>query len=198
MQALEKLKRQLKPGGVYRRAELAHFSNAVDRHLRQLVNAGELEKLGAGVYYRPRKSAFGQVPAEERKVLSTFLKDDDFLVMSLNAYNGLGLGTTQLYNERLVYNRKRDGHMVLNGQRYFFLKNRRFPKRVSEAFLLVDLVNNMALLAEDADALLERVREKVSVVGMEKVRRAAKTYGKVATQKYFEQLAQTGTLTDAG
>ena len=46
MLALEKLKRHLRPGQVYRRAELAGFSGAVDRHLRQLVDAGELRNCG--------------------------------------------------------------------------------------------------------------------------------------------------------
>ena len=62
MLVLEKLKRHLRPGQVYRRAELAGFSGAVDRNLRQLVDAGELKKLRAGIYYRPRKSSFGEVP----------------------------------------------------------------------------------------------------------------------------------------
>lgn len=198
MSALERLKRHLRPGQVYRRAELAGFSNAVDRHLRQLVDAGELKKLRAGVYYRPRRSSFGEVPADEHKVVATFLKDDDFLIVSLNAYNALSLGTTQLYNERLVYNFKRDGRFELNGQKYYFLKSRRFPKRITEAFLLVDLVNNVELLAEDRDALQGRVAERARALGMDKVRRAARAYGKVATKKYFERLFDDGTFADAG
>ena len=198
MQAMEKLKRHLRPGQVYRRADLAVFSAAVDRHLRQLVDAGELKKLGFGVYHRPQKSVFGEVPAEEQNVVKAFLKDDDFLVMSLNAYNALGVGTTQLYNERLVYNRKRDGHMELNGQKYFFLKNRKFPKKVTEAFLLVDLVNNLRLLAEDRDRVKEFVAERALDLGLEELRRTATDYGNVATRKFFERLTHKKALSDGG
>ena len=198
MLALERLKRHLRSGQVYRRADLAKFSNAVDRHLRQLVDAGELRKLRAGVYYRPRRSRFGEVPADEHKVVATFLKDDDFLIVSLNAYNALSLGTTQLYNERLVYNFKRDGRFALDGQKYYFLKSRRFPKQVTETFLLVDLVNNVELLAEDRDALKRRVAERARALGIDKVRRAARAYGKVTTKAYFEHLFNDESFTDAG
>ena len=197
MLAVEELKQHLRPGQVCRRAELAKFSNAVDRHLRQLVDASALRKLRAGVYYCPQKSSFGEIPADERKVVTTFLKDDDFLIVSLNAYNALGLGTTQLYNERLVYNFKRDGRFDLNGQKYYFLKNRRFPKQVTDAFLLVDLINNIELLAEDRDALKDRVAKRARALGADKVRRAVRAYGKVATRKYFERLFDDRAFADA-
>lgn len=197
MQTLDKLKRQLKPGKVYRRAELAKFSSAVDRHLNQLVKEAVLRKLTTGVYYCPKKSTFGEVPPDEQEVLKAFLKDNDFLVMSLNRYNSLSLGTTQLYNERLVYNHKRDGHMELNGQKYYFLKNRNFPKRLSDEFLLVDVMNNVSLLAENLDEVKQHVANKTLSLGIEKVCRAAKAYGKVATQKFFEQLSQNRDLINA-
>ena len=198
MSAAEELRQHLRPGQVCRRAELAELSSAVDRHLRQLVDAGALRKLRAGVYYRPQKSSFGEIPADERRVVAAFLKDGDFLIVSLNAYNALGLGTTQLYNERLVYNYKRDGRFDLNGQKYYFLKNRRFPKQVTDAFLLVDLINNIELLAEDRDALKDRVAKRVHVLGADKVRRAVRAYGKVATRKYFESLFDDRAFADAG
>ena len=48
MTKLDELKRHLKPGGVYRREDLARFSNAVDRHLKRLVEANVLKKLRGG------------------------------------------------------------------------------------------------------------------------------------------------------
>ena len=195
---VEKLRRHLKSGQVYRRAELAEFSTAVDRHLRQLMDAGELRKLKTGVYYRPKKCVFGEVPPEADKVVASFLKDDDFLVMSLNTYNGMGFGTTQLYNERLVYNHKRDGHMELDGQKFFFLKNRRFPKKPTDEFLLVDLINNVEFLTEDKNALKERVAQRAWQFDKDKVLCAARSYGKVATRKYFEQVFRNRTLAHAG
>lgn len=48
MSRLQQLKRQLKPGEVYRRTELANWSKSVDRHLDELVQEGTLQKLSRG------------------------------------------------------------------------------------------------------------------------------------------------------
>jgi len=104
MSKLNELKKHLRPGQVYRRSDLAKLSNAVDRHLQQLVHDGMLQKLAGGLYYYPRATSFGNAPPEDEKLVQAFLKDDRFYIASLNAYNALGVGTTQLYNERLVYN----------------------------------------------------------------------------------------------
>lgn len=104
MNRLEQLKRHLRPCRVYRRADLAQWSKSVDRHARELVDQGVLQKLRNGLYYYPKASAFGRVPPDEKELVRTFLKEDDFLLTSPNAYNALGVGTTQLYNSRVVYN----------------------------------------------------------------------------------------------
>ena len=102
MSALVELKRHLRLGQVYRRKDLARWSTAVDRHVRQLVDEGHLEKVSAGVYMAPRKTRFGNAPAEPQKLIETFLGDDRFLMISPSALNSLGVGTTQLHNEAVV------------------------------------------------------------------------------------------------
>ena len=102
MSALVELKRHLRPGQVYRRKDLARWSTAVDRHVRQFVDEGHLEKVSAGVYMAPRKTRFGNAPAEPQKLIETFLGDDRFLMISPSALNSLGVGTTQLHNEAVV------------------------------------------------------------------------------------------------
>ncbi len=120
MNRVGELKRQLKPGKVYRREDLTRYSNAVDRHLAQLVNEGVLEKVAQGLYYFPKQSVFGAVPPEDDVLVRSFLKDDRFLLTSPNSYNALRLGTTQLYNKRVVYNHKRHGEVDLDGRTFFF------------------------------------------------------------------------------
>ena len=95
MARLETLKRNLRPGRVYRRAELKQWSRSVDRHLQELVKDGTLEKLSGGLYYVPAPSTFGKVPAEEHKLVEAFLKDNHFLLTTPSDYNALGVGTTQ-------------------------------------------------------------------------------------------------------
>jgi hypothetical protein len=129
MKRLDQLKRHLRPGRVYRRADLAQWSKSVDRHARELVDQGVLQKLQNGLYYYPQVSVFGSVPADERELVRSFLKEDDFLLTSPNAYNTLGLGTTQLYNTRVVYNHKRHGHFTLGGLPFEFRRKPRFPPK---------------------------------------------------------------------
>ena len=44
MTKLQEMKKHLRPGQAYRREDLARWSNAVDRHLRQLVEDGTLKE----------------------------------------------------------------------------------------------------------------------------------------------------------
>ena len=188
MNRLKQLEKHLRPGRVYRRADLAKWSKSVDRHARALVEAGVLEKLQNGLYYYPKSSVFGQVPADERELVRTFLKEDDFLLTSPNSYNALGMGTTQLYNTRVVYNHKRHGHFALGGQTFEFRRKPRFPRKMTEEFLLVDLMNNLSELAEDTEALRARAQIKARELNERKLLEAARKYGKVATNKFFESV----------
>ena len=117
---VDQLKRHLRPGRVYRRENLLPWSQSVDRHLKALTVDGTLRKLRTGLYYCPRKFEFGEAPADENELVRAFLKTDRFVVTSLNAYNQLGLGTTQLYNKRVVYNQKRHGTFSLGHRRVTF------------------------------------------------------------------------------
>lgn len=134
MTKADELKTHLRPGQVYRREDLAQWSNAVDRHLKQLVSKGTLTKLAGGLYLYPKATVFGKAPAEEGKLVGTFLKDDRFLLASPNAYNSLGVGTTQLYNKTVVYNHKRHGEFVLGGRKFDFRMKPSFPKTLSKEF----------------------------------------------------------------
>lgn len=185
MKRLELLKRHLHPGTVYRRSDLAQWSRSVDRHAKELVEEGVLRKLQNGLYYCPKESTFGTVPASETELVKTFLKDDDFLLTSPNAYNKLGVGTTQLYNKTVVYNYKRHGTFELGGRKFEFRRKYKFPKKLSDEFLLVDLVNNLKTLAEDQDAVRARVREKAHQLETRKLKQAVKQYANAASKKYF-------------
>ena len=185
MPALNELKRHLKPGQVYRRADLAQWSNAVDRHLRLLVQEGTLKKVSQGVYAYPKKTTFGQAAPEDFTRVKAFLKTDDFLLFSFNAYNALGVGTTQLYNEQVVYNRKRHGKFKLGNRTFNFQIKPYFPKTLSKEFLLIDLVNNVNKLAEEQDSVLERVNHVVSAMDVPSLKKDVQRYGGVRAKKFF-------------
>jgi hypothetical protein len=182
------LKRHVRPGRVYRREDLAHWSRSVDRHIKKLTIDGTLQKLRAGLYYCPRNFDFGKAPADERELIKAFLKTTHFVVTSPNAYNRLGLGTTQLHNKRVVYNRKRHGAFRFGNRLLTFERRSNIPKQLSPEFLLVDLVNELDRLAEDSDAVLSRVGEKAKEMDARKLSRAVFLYGKASTQKRFREI----------
>lgn len=194
MTKLEQLKRHLKPGHAYRRADLARWSSSVDRHLKELVANGTLKKLSGGLYAYPKTTVFGPAPAPDEQVVSAFLKDDPFLLASPNAYNALGVGTTQLYDKTVVYNNKRHGDFQLGNRTYAFRMRPRFPRSLTREFLLVDLVNNLDHLAEAKNEVLKRVLQRAASTDHRRLDRAVRAYGNERTKKFFAQVLRPNEL----
>lgn len=184
----QKLYEQMTAGKVYRREELVSFSPAVDRELKALVKSGLVRKPAAGLYYRPKKSKWGELPASPRELVRAFLKTDDFLLTSTNHYNSLSLGLTQLSNVSLVYNRKRVGRFKLGSLWYEFKRPVNYPKKFGEEFLYVDLLNNLDMLPERSDELDDALQRKLTGVSSDKLLKSAELYGKRSTQKKLKEL----------
>jgi hypothetical protein len=149
------------------------------------VEAGVLTKLAGGLYYAPKLTAFGAAPAEDEKLVSTFLKGSPFLMASPNAYNGLGVGTTQLHNTTVVYNHKRHGKFALGGRTYDFRMKPAFPRKLSPEFLLVDLVNNLGQLGDEAQKVLGKVTDRLRTTDATRLKTAVRNYGSEKAKKFF-------------
>lgn len=188
MTQLDELKRHLKRGRVYRRCDLTKWSKSVDRHLKELTTEGTLQKLSQGLYYFPKESAFGKTAPDEVELVRSFLKDNRFLLTSPNAYNSLGIGTTQLYSQRTVYNHKRHGEFKLGNRNFQFRIKPHFPSKATTEFLLVDLVNNLENLAEDQSAVLKNVEGKVHAMDARKLKAAVMEFGNVKTKNILMPL----------
>lgn len=184
MKALESLKKHLKPGQVYRRADLEQWSKAVDRHLKQLIKDGTLQKMSQGLYYYPAKASFGEVPPQDEDLVRTFLKSNDFLLSSPNFYNSLGVRTTQLYNKRVVYNHKRHGKFMLGGKLFDFRLKHKFPEKLTKEFLFVDLLNNLNELAEDRREVLQYAKDK-TLEARGSMKRVINSYAGERTKRLF-------------
>lgn len=188
MTRLDQLKQHLTPGKVYRRSDLTRWTTSVDRDLRKLMDAGELTKLSGGVYMRPKTTSFGNAPARDHDLVEAFLKDNRFLLLTPNVYNTLGVGATQLYNETVVYNRKRHGPIKLGNRIFDFRMKPDFPAIATKEFLLVDLVNNLKRLAEDEPKMLERVRARAAQLDKNALKMAAEAYGGVRAKRVFGEI----------
>jgi len=194
MNALIEVKKHLEPGVVYRRTDLLKWSKAVDRHLVQLQKDQSLKKLSGGLYYCPKKTSFGDAPPSEYALVESFLKDSRFLIFTPNSYNSLDVGTTQLYNETIVYNHKRHGLFPIGNRTYRFIRKHHFPKKLSDEFLLVDLLNNILKLAEDMAQVLKLVVSKVKQMDIIKLQKAVVEYGGVRARKFFAPLIENNIL----
>lgn len=182
----EQIARMLQAGHVYRREDFTTVSKAVDRHLQQLVCRGTLKRIAQGMYYAPKKSVFGDVPPADHDLIAKFLRDQDFLMLSPSLYNTLGVGTTQLYNQTRVYNRKRHGVFVFGNRQFDFRVKHHFPHQLTPEFLLVDMINTLHELAEDQYTVIERIKQKCATFDPIKLAEAVTAYGSVSTQKRFE------------
>lgn len=189
MKNADKLKDAMEPGRVYRRQELEGLSAAVDRDLKTLVAAGEVRKLGSGLYARPKQSAFGPVPPEDREVVRAFLKTDDFRLTSYDAFNLLGLGLTQVYNSYVVYNHKRSGEFKLGRRHYKFRLVPAYPTTplVEPEYLFVDMLNNLMKLPDNVELVLRNLKNGVKRLDRAKVMENLARYGNAAARRLVHE-----------
>jgi len=184
------LRQHIKQGEVYRRSDLEYYSTAIDRHLATLTKDGTLIKLNQGLYYAPKQSKFGNVPPDDRQVVERFLKDDDFLLVSPNTFNSLGLGLTQLYNTTWVYNHKRKGEFQVNGKTFEFKLKSSFPKNITREYLLVDLLNNIEDLAEDQSQTLDKLPNNIDSFNADALMKATQLYGNGKTKRKLKSIVR--------
>ncbi len=142
------------------------------------------------MYYCPKESLFGPVPPSDHELVKAFLKDDRFLLMTPNDYNNLGVGTSQLYNETIVYNHKRHGVFKLGKRSFRFVLKHHFPSNLCEEFLLVDLVNHIDQLAENREKVLSLVKTKAQLMNQEYLKDAILNYGGVRAKKMLKSITE--------
>lgn len=182
LSVLQNMKNSLVSGKVYRRSDFTAMSSNVDRNLKELVKLGALEKLQNGLYFCPKKTPFGEALPDETELLGKFLNDSHFVVYSPSVFNSLGLGTTQLYDKKVVFNRKRHGEMSLGGRNYYFYRWREAPKSLSKEFLLVEMFNRLGELAEDQDDIVKNLKSKLTQFNLAKLYNSLNRFGTKSTQ----------------
>jgi hypothetical protein len=187
MKNAEKLKNSMRIGQVYRRKDLEDFSTALDRDLKTLVARKEVQKVAGGLYYRPRKNSFGFTPPNDRDLVRTFLKTNDFLLTSYNYFNQLGLGLTQVYNNYVVYNHKRSGNFSLGGKRFKFRVVPAYPSKMNKEFLLVDLLNNLKYLPDNTELVLRNLNARLSEFDQKRVLKYVHRYGRPGVRTVLQE-----------
>jgi hypothetical protein len=142
------------------------------------------------LYYAPKQSKFGLVPPDEQQLVARFLKNEDFLIVSPNSFNSLGLGLSQLYNTSWVYNHKRKGEFLLNGKLFEFKLKSAFPKSISKEFMLVDFLNNFDLLAEDQTQILAKLPNAIQNCKADELMKVTQQYGTGKTKRILKSVVR--------
>jgi hypothetical protein len=109
--------------------------------VKRLVRSGELVPLAHGLFAHPKRGRFGIVPPGDEEMLRAFLDNTPFVLTGPDRWNALGLGTTAVFAEPLVYNKKRSGRFVLGG-RAFQLRRVAFPETPTPEWYAVDLLDH--------------------------------------------------------
>jgi hypothetical protein len=94
-------------------------------------------------------------------------------------------GTTPLNNVRVVYNHKRHGAFDLVGRKFLFQAKHRFPEKLTQEFLLTDLVNNSGSLAEDKTGVLKNVLAKAKTMDAGGLRKSIMNDGSAKAKSLF-------------
>ncbi|MFM1827849.1 MAG: hypothetical protein RL624_90, partial [Bacteroidota bacterium] len=124
-------------------------------------------------------------------IVERFLKDDNFLIISPNMFNALGLGLTQLYNSSWVYNHKRKGEVEFNNRKFEFRLKTAFPKNITKEYLLVELLNNLDRLAEDNTQLLDKLKKNILNYNSDLLLKATQHYGIGETKQTLKKLLRS-------
>ncbi|MBI3923943.1 MAG: type IV toxin-antitoxin system AbiEi family antitoxin domain-containing protein [Armatimonadetes bacterium] len=177
--------RTLKSGRVYRTRELKRYGQNPTRLAARLVETGELRRLQKGLYYKPRRSIFGEVPPSEDELLRAYFGRQPYLRTGPSVWNALGLGSTAVEAVPLVYNKKRSGVVEL-ADRWFEFRRVRFPARAPVEYFIVDLLEN----AQRAGLEQESARRALAAAlrngsfDRDRLRAMASGYGTLATQRF--------------
>jgi hypothetical protein len=152
---------ELEAGQVLRTRELRRWSANPTRLAMRLVRDGRLCRAAHGLFYVPVPSRFGPAPPAEEEILRAFFGGGPFIISGPSKWNVLGLGSTSLFAETLVYNTKRSGRFLFDGRRYL-LRRVLFPGDPSPEYFVIDLLQQHDMagvpLAELEQGLLATLR----------------------------------------
>ncbi len=171
-------------GKVYRTQDLAKYDSNPTRLAASLVKRGLLRRLRSGLFYAPKRGAFGEVPPSEAALLKGYFGDKPYLRTGPSVWNALGLGTTAVESVPLVYNTTKTGTERL-GDKLFEFRRVKFPRMVDREYLLVDLFENLSRAGGD----LEEVKVALALAlgqgrfDEQRLLQRAKDYGSRATMK---------------
>lgn len=151
----------LEAGRVYRTRDFARWTAHAPRLAKRLTAEGHLVQLAHGLFAAPEQSRFGAVPPTDEALMRAFLDDALFVFTGPPRWNALGLGTTAVFADTLVYNTKRSGRFTLGG-RSFLLRRVGFPYPPPREWFVVDLLEHADQAASSRAELAPRLADALA------------------------------------
>jgi len=97
------------------------------------------------------------------------------------------MGLTQVYNTYVVYNHKRAGDFQLGGKQFKFRFVPAYPVEASKEYLLVDMLNNLRRLPDDAGAVLRNLKSGLKEFDRDKVLDCLERYGNPSAKRLLRE-----------
>ena len=82
-----------------------------------------------------------------------------------------------------MYNYRRHEKKELAGNTIIFKRVPNFPHKITKEFLLIDLLNNLDLIADEKNNILDKIKNKLKMFNEDRLLAFAKKYGKLKTKK---------------
>ncbi len=177
----------LKVGKIYRQSDLQVKWPNASHDLATLLADGQIKKISGGLYYRPKKTKYGEVAPKDEDMVRNFLQDDDFLLVDTNSYSSLVGGLTQLSMGYKVLNKRRHGLFNLAGFHFDFRVRRAYPNQMTREFLLIDLLDNIKEV-EDGTPIENKILPRLADYDAKELLKAAYMYGNRSTNKLLKRV----------
>jgi hypothetical protein len=188
---------ELEPGQFYRTSDLRQWGENPARLAQRLVHEGRLRRAAHGLFYVPRVSRFGEVPASDKELMRAFLSGGPFVMTGPPYWNALGLGSTAMFAATLVYNTQRTGEFVLDGRR-FLLRRVSFPEQPTPEWFIIDLLQHHDMAGVSLSELLRGLVATLRAGRWDiaKLHEMAAAFGTKATRSLVEEaIAEARTAT---
>ena len=137
--------------------------NSVVLTLSKLYKSGVLEKLGKGLFYKPKKTRFGKLKPSENEILKALLKKNkQGFIAGTSAQNKLGL-TTQISNELVISGKLEKHERVIGGLTVKYKKsNISYGKKNVEQLQIIDALKNIKKIPDtDVNSSLILIKNKL-------------------------------------
>jgi predicted transcriptional regulator of viral defense system len=137
--------------------------NSVVLALSRLYKSGVLEKLGKGLFYKPKTTRFGKLKPSENEILKALLKKNkQGYITGVSAQNSLGL-TTQIPNQVVISGKLEKHERVIGNLTIKYKKTDiSYANKNIEQLQVIDALKNIKKIPDsEINKVLNSIRKRL-------------------------------------